>query len=349
MISVIPKSPDDPIVFASSLREDVWHRQTDPKSYELWHFDALSDDGSELISINFLDNFVFSADYNKPTTDNDEISQRSPAVEFMYCRKGQAYYRAAIQYRAEQFEASEIEPSCHIGNSYFNYLRADYGSGFNVVVDLELPRGRRMEAHFEWLSIEENLLEGGQTLDKHHHSWNVVATRSDVTGRITIVENDGSVSDVRHFRGTGYHDHRIDNRWLADTVTDWYCGRAHFADATTVFARYKQKGDESAANKLIVVRDGVLRVRDAGYEDTGMSRDKLGVKYPKELTLLTDDGLRLVIRPKTSVCSTIYLVRFFCEATLTLRDKVERNTTGIVDFLSPSALKNRWINWLSDV
>ena len=51
-------------VFSSSVAADVWHPQKNPKAYEWWYFDALSDDGREAIVIIFLDNFIYSPRYN---------------------------------------------------------------------------------------------------------------------------------------------------------------------------------------------------------------------------------------------------------------------------------------------
>lgn len=355
MISVVPKKPGDAVVFSSSLAEDVWHQQRDPKSYELWHFDALSDDAEELVSITFLDNFVFSSQYNRPEklkgaeANREKAAKRYPAIEFMYCRNGDTFYRSATQFSENDFEADTAIPSCRIAESHFRYETAEYGSGFTVVVNLALARNRRVEAHFEWLSVEADLLPQEFNLDAQHHFWNVVAPRSDVTGRITVFEKDGSVSDIRHFRGTGYHEHRIDHRWLAQTVTEWSWGRVHFADATAVFCRYRENGEASAVNKLIIIRDSELSVFNADYEVTSLTRDRYGIRYPNELMLSADQGISLSIKPRSVICSSVYLVQFFCDATLRLPDGVERVTTGIADFLVPGALKNRWINWLSDI
>lgn len=353
MISIVPKSPYDAVVFSSSLKEDVWHEQCDPKSYELWYFDALSDDGNELITITFLDNFVFSSNYNQleiQPDDDREVTDcpRYPAVSFTYFCDGELVCRSTTEHTKDEFQADRSGPDCRIGNSFFKHETAEYGSGFTVSIDAELPKQRRVEAHFEWLSVESDLSSGSGPLDKQHHYWNVVVPRADVTGRITIFEKDGSISDVRHFRGTGYHDHRLDNRWLADTVADLYWGRVHFADSTAVFCHYRESGDGSSTNKLLVVRNGELRVRDCDYRQKKLTRDIHGVKYPGLMTLRSDDGLTLSVRPMQIVNATFYFVRCTAEVSLTLRDGVVRNNTGLVEFLLPGALKNRWINWLND-
>lgn len=353
MISIVPKSPFEAVVFSSSLKDDFWHEQCDPKSYELWYFDALSDDGKELITITFLDNFVFSSNYNQleSAPDSDiEASEcpRFPAVSFSYFSNGELICRSVTEHTKGEFEGSRTMPDCRIGTSFFKHQTAEYGSGFTVSIDAPLAKQRRVEAHFEWLSVESDLLPGSGPLDKQHHFWNVVVPRADVTGRITIVEKDGTSTDVRHFRGTGYHDHRLDNRWLADTVADLYWGRAHFADSTAVFCHYRESGDGSSTNKLLVIRNGELRIRDCDYRQKVPTRDIHGLKYPGLITLRSDDGLTLNVRPTEVVNATFYFVRCIAEMSLTLRDGIVRNNTGLVEFLVPGALKNRWINWLND-
>ena len=108
-----------------------------------------------------------------------------------------------------------------------------------------LRKNCRLEAHFEWLSVESDFLSN-KSINTAAHSWNLAVSRADVTGRISISDAAEKNIDVVHFRGTGYHDHNFDNRWLPETVSDWQWGRAHFADATAVFYRYKEIGEEAA-------------------------------------------------------------------------------------------------------
>jgi hypothetical protein len=351
MISVVPSKPTESFVFTSSVRDDVWHPRSDPKAYEWWHFDALSDNGREAILVTFLDNFIYSPRYNRASTETPDAKDsvhltRFPAIAFTYFCEGTALYRTTVEYDESEMTASSDRPAVTIGNSFFRYEEADYGSGFTVVVNEELSRGRRIEAHLEWLSIESDLRSEGPPGDGRKHCWNMVAPRSDVTGKITIIGKNGNPSDVRHFRGTGYHDHKLDNRWLADTVRDWNWGRAHFADATAVFCRYRELGDAAPVSKLLIVRNGELLERSVEYEEQNFLRDKFGIRYPTRLRLISDDNMRLRIKPSKIIHSSFYFLRFLSEFTLTLRDGIPRRTLGISEFVAPRALKLRWINWL---
>src|SRR5690606_39569737 len=99
MISVVPSQPPESFVFASSIKEDVWHRSTDSKSYEWWYFDALAAGGKEAILITFLDNFVYSPRYNRLVKDDDGPSERFPALSFTYFADEMEEHTSELQSR----------------------------------------------------------------------------------------------------------------------------------------------------------------------------------------------------------------------------------------------------------
>ena len=346
--------------FASSVKDDVWHPKKDARGYEWWYFDALSDDGKDAVVVIFLDNFIFSPRYNKQAelritnyklwkeTPQSEIRNPKspvPAVAFVYYRSGKPVYRAFNEYAPEEFSADEEIPTCRIGDNSFKFEDAPYGSGYVLSINVKLRKNHYLEAHFEWLSIESDFAPEEKVGSHDSHSWNLVAPRSDVTGRITVSNDKGKNKDVVHFRGTGYHDHNLDNRWLPDTVQDWQWGRAHFADATAVFYRYKEHGSEPIA-KLYIVNQGELREIDVVYEEQSHARDKFGIKYPTRLRLVSEDDFRLRVKQTEIIDSSFFYLRFLSEMTLTLRDGKPRKTVGITEHLAPKTLKYRWLDWL---
>ena len=334
-------------VFASSVEDDVWHPKKDAKSYEWWYFDALSDDESEAVVVVFLDNFVYSPRYNSEATGHAAV--RFPAVSFTYFSGGRAIYRAVQEFSETEFHSSPSRPECTIGDNWFKLDSAEYGSGYLISIKAKLPGGRRLEATLEWLSIESDLCRASDRPAASAHFWNMVAPRSDVTGRITVLDRKSKISDERHFRGTGYHDHNLDNRWLQKTVRDWHWGRAHFADATAVFYRYCETGDMNPSTKLYVIKNGELTDRSVDYDEQNYARNKFGIRYPTRLRLISQDNVRLRVKPFKIIDASFYYLRFLSEITLTLRDGVPRKTTGITEFLAPKTLKYRWLNWLSDI
>jgi carotenoid 1,2-hydratase len=333
--------------FSSCVKSDVWHPEKDSKGYEWWYFDALSDDGKEAVVIIFLDNFIFSPRYNSSVHRNDLNGfKRFPAVAFVYYRDGKPVYRAINEYRPEDFDAGADTPRCRIGKNSFHLESAPYGSGYVLEIDAKLSQNRCLKARFEWLSIECDLKPAEQRITPATHFWNLVSPRSDVTGRIAVYEQKGREQDEIHFRGTGYHDHNFDSRWLPETVKDWQWGRSHFPDSTAIFYRYNEIGETDAPTKLFLIRDQELTETDAEYEVQEMGRDKFGIKYPKRIRFVTADNIKLRVKQQQIVDSSFFYLRFLSEMTLTLRDGKPRKTVGITEHLEPKALKYRWLDWL---
>ncbi len=369
MATASQKLSNEEFSFSSSIASDVWHPKQDAKAYEWWYFDALSDDGKEAVVIIFLDNFVFSPRYNarsgeakkgkkgestsfenstasNPQSQIPNPKSNVPAVVFIYYRNGKPVYRAINEFSASDFEASSTIPECKIGDNSFKMETASYGSGYLLSINAKLSNNRRLEANFEWLSIESDLAPERFSPTNNAHSWNLVAPRSDVSGKINVFDKRGKNSDVRHFRGTGYHDHNLDHRWLPETVKDWHWGRVHFADATAVFYRYGETNDKPPTNKLLVIRNGELVERDAFYVETEYQRDKFGIRYPMRMRFESEDNIKLRVKHQQIIDSSFFYLRFLSEMTLTLRDGKPRRTIGITEYLAPKALKYRWLNWL---
>ncbi len=344
--------------FTSSIAADVWTPKMNAKAYEWWYFDALSDDGRDAVVIIFLDNFIFSPRYNRAkvaSISNKEINLQSqipnpksnvPAVAFTYYRDGKPVYRAINEFRSDEFSASETEPSCRIGENFFRFESAPYGSGYLISIKAKLRKNCSLEAQFEWLAIESNFLPTKPIGSDDAHVWNLVVSRADVSGRITVSNEKGKELNTLHFRGTGYHDHNYDNRWLPETVQDWQWGRAHFTDASAVFYRYKERGETGDTTKLFTIRNGELRADDAEYDEQQTTRDIFGVRYPQRLTFTTEDNMRLRVKQTKVIDSSFFYLRCLSEMTLTLRDGKPRKSTGITEYLNPKALKYRWLDWL---
>jgi carotenoid 1,2-hydratase len=334
--------------YTSSIALDVWQPKSDAKAFDWWYFDALSEDGRDAVVVIFIDNFIFSPRYNAANSRGYRVknSNQIPAVAFYYYRDGVPVYRSINEFDADDFSAETDSPSCSIGNSSFTFKSAPYGSGYFVSIKEKVSKTKQIEAHFEWLSIETDFLHEKPIKKNRDHTWNMVVSRADVTGRITVSDFQGISKNVIHFRGTGYHDHSSDNRWLPETICDWQWGRAHFADSTAVFCRYKELSEGESINKLLTIKDGKLIERDAIYDETNFKRDKYGLKYPSRQTFLTDDGIRLRIKNQKVIDSSFFYIRFMSEMTLTLRDGKPRKTIGITQYLAPKSLKFRWLDWL---
>lgn len=380
MATATKKLAQEKFSFTSSIKADVWHQKSGAEAFEWWYFDALSDDGRDAVVIIFLDNFIFSPRYNHhnrnsnkdwkvhnrainkiaewsfgiKSRDDDDISispdeskhQKFPALAFIYYRDGKPVYRAINEFPADSFTASKQTPSCIIGDNSFRFESAPYGSGYVLSINALLSKNRKLEAHFEWLSVESDFLPNKPVNLEDSHSWNLAVARADVTGQINVSSEDGMALDVVNFRGTGYHDHNIDNRWLPETVSDWQWGRAHFNDATAVFYRYKETGEAAATTKFFTIRKGNLRDGNAIYEERNFKRDKFGIKYPTKMTFTSENDVQLKVKQNDLIDSSFFYLRFLSEMTLILPDEQPRKIVGITEYLQPKILKYRWLDWL---
>ncbi len=345
-------APIEKFSYTSSIDADVWHRKSKPDAFEWWYFDALSDNGRDAVVIIFLDNFVFSPRYNSRTNrrknkllgDDHAQFKTFPAVAFVYYRDGKPIYRGINEYSKSDFSASEDFPSCSIGDNSFKLESAPYGSGYLLSINVKLAGKKTLKANFEWLSIEGDFLPEKRAAFDDAHYWNLVSSRSDVTGSMKIEDKRGKIVDTVNFRGTGYHDHNADNRWLPKTVKDWQWGRAHFNDSSAIFYRYQEINEPKATTKLFIIRDGKLRELDAVYEAQNLSRNIFGIKYPKRIKLQTDDNITLRVKQTEVIDQSFFYLRFLSEITLTLRDGKPRKTIGITEYLHPKTLKYRWLD-----
>ena len=363
-------------VFCSSLAADVYQNSHAPNAYEWWYFDALSDDGRDALTIIFLDNFIFSPRYNhaarkaaggKPNHKNDkqtlsnlpEAAQnpgnsaldspltRFPALAFCLYRDGKPLYRAINEFSPAEFSAGAEFPACRIGASEFQFEATPYGVRYILNVAAALRGKRTLRASLEWLAIERDFATEPCARDlENSHFWNLAAPRADVTGKIEVFDRADNQVDLVQFRGTGYHDHNQDSRWLPNAVQEWQWGRAHFADATAVFYRYLESGLKQPITKLFVICENKFDASDAVCNQKNARRHFFGVKYPALLDFSTANNHSLVVKQTKAIDASFFYLRFLSEMRLDLGDGRVRETIGITEHLAPGSLRRRGLDWL---
>jgi hypothetical protein len=335
----------------SSIKADAWRELMNEKAFEWWYFDALSDDARETVVVTFSDNYVFSPRYAAPIESTADLRPRFPAVSFIYAVDGRRVFHTINEYSGRHFRGDKSTAGCTIGDSSFRVDTAAYGTGYVVVVDVPVSPNRRLRATFEWLSIEADLLpDAFDDLPSDGLHWNMVAPRSDVSGRIELIGPRGNVKRVFHFRGTGLHDHVSGNAPLHDSISSRCWGRAHYADATAVFLLECRPGEEaSSSTKLLLVKNGEISQHAAICEQVRFKRDRFGIKYPTRLNFVSEDDVRLRVKPLRLFDSGFYTLRAHSEMNLTLRDGKLRKTIGITEHLVPKNMKYRLFRWFSDL
>lgn len=345
----------------SSTADDVWHPDRGEQAYEWWYFDALSDDGRDAVVVIFFDNFIFSPRYNKTcasfpsetseTSKTSETSEteRFPAIAFFYYRDGRPVYRCINEFDPDEFSASSEEPRCRVGDSEFFIGKAPYGPGYAVKVRGVLRGGRRISADFEWIAIESDLKLGeNQSGSEVLHNWNLAVPRADVSGKISVESRSGSTLESIDFRGTGYHDHNYDSRWLPDAVSEWQWGRAHFNDTTAVYYDYVGQSGERIT-RLITSQDGTACCEEATVIEKSSKRDVFGLSYPHSLTFETPQGTLLTVSNNSPADSSFFYLRHINDALITLPDGSNQKGMAMSERLAPHALRYRWLDWLIDM
>lgn len=333
--------------FMSSLKDDVWHGRAGRHSFERWHFDALSDDGREALIVTFYDNYPFSPRYFKRLADVslNVNSGQFPAVTFLYAVDGKVVMQAVNEWSFDSFSARMDNVMCSIGDSSFRVEKADYGSGIILHIDVMTARKRRIEADLEWLSIESDLMVGPPGAETPSMVWNLVAPRSDVSGRIVRTGVRGKTKKVVHFRGTGYHDHFRSTNSLQESIASRCWGRAHFSDTTAVFQHIAYDGGRGDTTRAAYIQDGTLIVADAKFSMTGHRFQDKGTAAK----FIAGDDFSIKIRPVSRIQRGFFEQRMLSEITLELPDGKLRQTEGILELSNPKGMFNPLYRWMSDL
>ncbi len=342
--------PATNVSFCSSLKDNEWHDLAGPNAFESWHFDAVSDDGREVLVITFYDNYVLSPRFyvNSATQPNVIHSgkHRFPAISFVYSVAGKPVLSAVNEYIDGDF-ASGPKNGCSILGSSFHIENAEYGSGYVVNIDLRTFGGRRIRAELEWLLIESDLTPPLES--KSAAVWNVVAPRADVSGKIMLVGRRGKTRKMIQFRGTGYHDQVTSANVHYRQLDSRMWGRAHFTDSTVVFERHGGARDRSAPGKFYLIRDGAIDEIEAACQAGDYRRDRYGLLVPWRMSFVAADRVNLIVKPVIAFRSGFSEVKMLSEVTLDLDDGKPRKVTGITEFVNPGRLRSRFVRWISDL
>lgn len=334
----------------SSTIANAWHAQNSIQAYEWWYFDAISDNGREAVVIIFLDNFIFSPRYNEAVRrmkKGTQSSDRFPAVAFFYYRDGKPLYRSINEYTNSEFMADTEKPFCRIGRSKFSFECLPYGSGYLIDLEMNSYGNKKLKARFEWLSVENDLLPEKRQFSAAHN-WNLVVARADVTGKIEIFDKKGKSEQKISFRGTGYHDHNADTRWMPDTIEYWHWGRAHFNDSTVVFYHYKELDQAKPITKLILVRNNSIQVSGADLELSHFKMNTFGLMYASQLNFSSEEGVKLLVKQKVADSSFFYL-RFWSQAEIKYPGGQSHIVPAISEYLCPKRLRKGWFDRLIDM
>ena len=339
-------------IFSSCSKSDVWHPEKDKRGFESWHFNALNDNSNEAILISFYDNFVLSPRYNSANqkallNGNSSSPQETlfPAFTFTYYKNGKVVYRVLRELSHEDFSADTKTPQCTIGGNSFKFESAPYGSGYVISVDVGMGRNKRLVANFEWLSVESDICPEDDSIPPDAHWRNIVALRSDVTGRIRIKNSLDENLDEVNFRGTGSHDHIYDNRWIPNAVESWLWGSVHFANSSAIFVRFKELAESKPITKLFLVKNEEFVETEVECNILDYSRNLYGLKFPSNVEFFSENDSCLQIEHLETIDRSFAHVRALCEITLMINNGEPKKAIGITEHVFTKPLKNRWLDW----
>ena len=339
----------------------MWRGAPGPEAYEWWYFDAVSESGRDLLVIIFLTNFVFSPRYNRQASDSvKEVSQppgasyvkQIPAIAFTLYRDGRPVLRSISEHTSDDFVASPDHPACRIGGSHFHFTPQKNGGSYHIEINAPLRRGRTLAAQFTWQVVAGDLKTPNPGAEQRGavHEWNMVAPRCVVAGKWTITKRDDA-NESHEFRGTGYHDHNRDNRFLPATIAEWQWGRTHFRDSTVVYYRYREL-DATPITRLLVVENDELKIHTPRYVQGAARRHPFGLSYPRQLAFAIDDlhpeeQFTLHADQTRVVDGSFFYLRFAGSAKLhRSNSRTTESATLISEYLAPRALRWRWLDWL---
>jgi hypothetical protein len=297
---------------------------------EWWSFDAVSDDGADVLSVRFFNSHIFA---------RDTVSS-VPAVSFVYSIAGKQTCRAVIESAPEAFE--QKSDGVTIGDCSFRHETTDYGRGTLVVVSLPTRRGKTIEARIEWLSVapaNDAVLSSSGCGD-----WRIDSSRSDVSGRVSIVDSAGREC-IHHFRGTGSHCHYV-SRSETLGFGSRLAGVGHFIDSTVFFCREGELLSDGTHASVSVVGEADVSEALAASAEHYWTRTRYGIKYPRRFLLAADD-MKLRVKLLAPYESELCFARFPAEMTLTLPDEKQRKAIGCVEVLEPRRMESKLVRWFS--
>lgn len=311
-------------VFISSKRDDVWHR-LEGDAYERWSFNAISDDGREVVCVSFYDHCPMSPRYYSSGM------RRVPVVELAYSVGRELVARAMCEYGDGAFV--ENRDGYCVGTNRFYSETANYGTGYIIELDLPMSGGRRAKAKLEWLAVEEDRYDRDMPTGD---VLNIVTPRADVSGRITV---EGRRSNVFHIRGTGCHAHEVIRGGAMDEFTQ-FSGCVHFSDATAFFRT-------SHDSSMMLVQGDDVREIDLNLQSILWRRNRFGMKHPREASYTSDEGIHMIVRATGTVASVVSSVRSTSEFELTLEDGKPRQANGLTFFASPRRMRHSIFRYFS--
>jgi carotenoid 1,2-hydratase len=271
------------------LDPDRFFNRTSPGAHEWWYFDAISDDGRDVLVIVWYAGLPFDPAYGVATLRHLSDPAKYPqplaldhsAIGFSWYRDGKVVAYALNGHRSEAFRHEAAPFALEIGKSR---VERD-GSGYKLSIATPTVRGRPIRAELRFQPADSTEpFERDLGSPESAHNWILAASDCRVEGKLNVNGEECG------FVGRGYHDHNAGAEDLSIAIKRWEWGRVHRGPFANIYY-WCQPSRGSSQSIWIVCRDGRPEVVMEGFELDRVGRQRrnvFGVRH--EIGLRFSDG-----------------------------------------------------------
>ena len=324
-----------------------------PGAHEWWYFDAISDDGRDVLVIVFYAGLPFDPSYGVPTLRHLKNPGKYPApraldhaaIGFSWHRDGKSMAYALNGFEAAEFRHRADPFAVEVATSRFERD----GSGYRLTIATPCVDRRPIFAEVRFLpAASTSPLELDLGRPGAPHDWLLAASDCRVEGRVSVA--DASLA----FAGRGYHDHNAGAEEMSVAMSRWEWGRAHHGPFAEVY--YESTPKSGVVQEVwITCRDGhpeVVRMGDglgSSIRDrdvpSAAGRNVFGLRHAKTLGYRAGaESLRRTTGPclDDGPFYRRWLADFEVEGSPGDKDEAR----GIAELLETRNLHKAWFNWM---
>lgn len=324
-----------------------------PGSQEWWYFDAISEDGRDVVVIVWYVGLPFDPKYSMQALRHYRHPERVPgprpldfsAIGFSWYRDGKTVAYALNHYDAEAVEICNNPVHVKIGPTSFRTDRGVYhlilktpgvDGRSEISADLRFEPASRAEP------FERDL--GGKGSP---HYWMPVAPDCRVEGSVQILggANPASVD----FMGRGYHDHNAGFEEISIAWKRWRWERVHFGPFTAIHYQAEPKTGRSTFLAILCENGVPIRVREhMAFEPNDWGRSVLGIRHDRSMTTPGNSDREISIpritrRHRSLVDGGPFYLRWLSDFEIEGRPLT---TLGISEQLEAGRLNRPYFNWM---
>lgn len=270
---------------------DRFFKFSTPGAQEWWYFDAISEDGRDVLVVVWYVGLPFDPSYGVAALRHLRNPARYPQPDALdHCAIGISLHRDGkpLAYALNAFDAASfshrVEPfAIELAGNRVDRDREGYSLHVATpAVDGKTP----IEARIRFRpAAETSPFECDLGVPGSRHVWIMAAADCAVEGEIRIGTRDVT------FRGRGYHDHNAGEEEISRAIRRWEWGRVHHGASTDVY--YVSEPHHGPAKSLrLTCRDGRPESIRTPTEirGTGPMRNVFGVRSDREITICDESG-----------------------------------------------------------